>query len=143
MRTRLCGVVALLSLLIVTGCSTLDSLYVQRPASTNAVTGEVTPATVEPNPIVDVAINGIGGLPFPWSGPIALALGWAYSAYSSARNRKLAVVGVEGVELVRKIIQETPEGKVIDGKIRDALVRHQNFRGVLAEISKLVKAYTK
>jgi hypothetical protein len=134
--------ILLLALAAVTGCSTLDRIYVHTPASTNAVTGEVTPGTMAPNPIIDSAIKGVGALPFPWAGGVALLLGWGYSAYAAVRNKKVAVAVIEGIETGRRILQTTPEGQAYDEKIRRALMEHQSIRGVLAEASKLVNSYT-
>jgi hypothetical protein len=131
-----------LALAAVTGCSTLDRLYVHTPASTNAQTGEVTPPSIVPNPIIDSAIKGVGAIPFPWAGTAALLLGWGYSAYAAVRNKNVAVAAIEGIETGRKFLQDTPEGQAYDAKIRRALIERQAIRGVLAAASALVKKYT-
>lgn len=132
-------------------------------ATTNAVTGEITPPKIETKvtpvvtfeyappilttnlvnrPIVDSAINTVGALPIPFAGTIAIGLGWLYSAYASWRNKKKAVALISGIEAARKVLLETDEGKKLDESIKAKLIEHQQAAGVLKEVSDLVQRYT-
>lgn len=115
--------------------------------STNAVPIIVevparTIKTVEPKPEVLAAIETVGTMPLPWAGTVALALGWLYTGIAAARNRKIAVALVQGIEAAREWLQTTPEGKQTDRQILDALKRHQEAAGVLESVGALVNRYT-
>lgn len=154
------------ALVMFTGCASVEkALYngqaVVTPAATNVShqvvmgpTGEpetieipvITPAVtnrvIAPSPIVSGVIEGAKALPFPFAGTAALALGWLYSAYASARNKKLAGALVDGVEAARQWLQTTPEGKTVDGKLVGYLKTHQEAAGVLNAAAALVNART-
>jgi hypothetical protein len=91
---------------------------------------------------IEVVSGVAGGAGIPFAGAGALLLGWAYSAYAAFRNRRLATALVTGIEAGRKILQETPEGQKLDGRVKDALIEHQEIASVLHAASRLVNTYT-
>ena len=113
-------------------------------ATTNYIFTVTTNWVVGPDvrPEIDAATSIISGLPFPWAGTAGVILGWLATAYVALRNRKVAVAMVQGIEAGRVILQTTPEGKVLDEKVRRALMDHQEMAGVLNAASSLVNAYT-
>ncbi len=135
------------------------------PAFTNLTTLEVTPAKVEvreipvstnfvwgpsilhtnlvPIPAVQSTIEaGAAALPFPWAGAGGIALGWLYTAYAAFRNKQAAKALVTGIEAGRAILQNTPEGRVLDHAIKDKLIEHQELAGVLNIVGKIVNKFT-
>ncbi len=148
--------------ILATNVITRTNEIVLAPASTNALTGEVTPARVErriepeitythapptlvtnlvPRPELAGAIQAGGALPFPFAGAAALALGWAYSAYASVRNRRVGVALVQGIEAGREFLQSTPEGQKLDEQFKETLARHQNYAGVMRDVRTLLDRY--
>jgi plasmid stabilization system protein ParE len=124
-----------------TGCAAMDGLY-RSEAVVDPVTGEVRPGELEMSPLIVHAIRGVGQLPVPGAAAGALALGWLYSGYAAARNKRAALAVIQGIEAGRRGLQDTPEGKAMDDKIRQALIEHQQFRGVLEYVAALVQKYT-
>ena len=49
---------------------------------------------------------------------------------------------VQGIEAGRKAVLETEKGQELDEKIRQRLIEHQQFRGVLEYVAGLVAKYT-
>ncbi|MDE2102584.1 MAG: hypothetical protein KGL39_35380 [Patescibacteria group bacterium] len=141
---------------------------VVHPATTNTLTGEITPPTTNivlnvtppvtnlvqvvipattstqlvPNSSVATGIQAAGAIPLPFAGVAAGLLGWLYTAYAAARNKKLASALVTGIEAGRQILQSTPEGQKLDAKVKDALIQHQELAGVLNQASALVNSLT-
>jgi hypothetical protein len=102
----------------------------------------VTVTNLVPRPAVEAGLKAVEGAPFPMAGLAGILLGWAYSAYAAVRNKKTAVAVIQGIEAGRRILQETPEGQVLDKKIKDALIEHQETAGVLHQVTQLVTSYT-
>ncbi|MDX1951493.1 MAG: hypothetical protein SFY81_04875 [Verrucomicrobiota bacterium] len=142
-----------------------------RPSYTNVSTGEIVPPAIEtkliyvtnlvqlppvtvtnlaPIPAVQAGIqSGVGMLPFPGAGAVGYALAAIYAAYATWRNNRTASTGrkvakalVEGIEAGRLILNETPEGRKLDAKIKDELIKHQEVAGVLNEVSVFINEHT-
>lgn len=110
------------------------------------ITYEYAPAILRtnlaPRPQVEGMLEGTHFLPVPFAGTIAMVLGWVYSAYAALRNRRVAKALVLGIESGRRLLLETPEGQRLDARIKDALVKHQEWAGALGETRRLVERYT-
>jgi hypothetical protein len=102
----------------------------------------VTVTNLAPRPEIAGAIQGAGALPLPFAGTAAALLGWLYSAYASARNKRVSVALVNGVEAFRTWSQSTPEGQKADAKLKDFLIQHQEAAGVLNSVAALVNEHT-
>lgn len=139
------GILLITVLLFITGCTQLDKAYTQKPvpASTNAVTGVVTPAHVElsDKPLVTGPIELVGSLPIPWAGTAAAVIGGLYALYRNIRNKNALVATVQGVEAFRRTMQ-TPDMKPLDDKLKKFLIEHQELGGVLDVVSKVVNDKT-
>ena len=134
---------ALLALLLLTAsCSTLDGIYQRGPDQLDPVTGEARPGELVVNPLVLEGIRSVGTLPIPGAAIAAGLLGWLYTVAVAFRNRKIAVSLVQGIEAGRKVVLETEKGQELDEKIRQRLIEHQQFRGVLEYVAALVAKYT-
>lgn len=127
-------------------CATVDrTLYREQvtPASTNAITGEITPArtNLAPNPNVETGIAVVGAVPTPYTqlgGAAAAILYGAYMTYRNNRNKKTAVAIAKGVEDFR-------DG--LDKKEADAfgviLKDKQEAAGVRPEVAKILETIRK
>lgn len=133
------------------GCRAVEGLLYDKkveevPAVVNDEGQVLAPSGLVTNlvakPVVENAIQVTGAAPIPWAGLASIVLGWAYSSYRSARNKKSAVALVTGVEAVRRILQETEEGRKFDRKLLDIVKEHQVAAGVVSEIGKLVLKHT-
>lgn len=108
------------ALLAVTGCHTIDGALLDQhqtiaPATTNAVTGQVTPPTTNttlvPKPAITDALNTAntvaGVLPPPYgdilSGVLALGLG-ALTLYSRSRNNQLTTQLNTSQQVVQAVV---------------------------------------
>ena len=78
---------------VVTTPAYTDTNGVAHAASTNFVPVTV-PGEIAPNTAIEGGINLVKVLPIPFAAPIAIALGWLYSAYASIRNKKALVAVV-------------------------------------------------
>ena len=165
MKTKLCLLSSVLCLLAFTGCTQIDkTLYhagppkvigtnvvttpaytdtngVAHAAATNFVPVTV-PGEIAPDTAIEGGINLVKVLPIPFAAPIAIALGWLYSAYASIRNKKALVAVVKGVDAGREFLNTTSEGKAMDAKLKDFLIQHQEAAGVLNAVSKVVNEHT-
>lgn len=140
--------------LLAVGCAQLDRALIRErvtPAQTVQTTnsaGQVESVILPPvtnyvvNPVVAGTASIASALPIPWAGTIGTAVGLLASLYVSARRKKLSIALVEGIEAGRVILQTTPEGQILDSKIKDELIHHQEIAGVLSAASKLVSTYT-
>lgn len=135
------------SLLALCGCSALDNLILEKqvtPATTNAVSGIVTPEQTQ----YSVSAPALGGaklvtsLPIPFAAPAGIVLTFLLQGYASMRNKKALSAVVLGVEAGRKILQETPEGQKLDAQLKDALIHYQEVAGVLNKVSGIVNNIT-
>jgi hypothetical protein len=140
-----------LALFLGAGCATVDKALftptsVVTPASTNAVTGAITPpstnTTYTANPMALAATQGIAAAPFPFAGTVGIGLGWLLTGIAAIRSKKLSVALVQGIEAGRQILQTTPEGQKLDAKFKDALIANQDAAGVLNAAASLVNQYT-
>jgi hypothetical protein len=126
-----------------TGCSTIEPhLYGTGTPAVDPITGEAVPGDLLVNPAIETAIRGIGQLPVPGAAVGAVLLGWLYTGYAARRNRRVSVALIEGIEAGRKALVQTPGGHALDDRIRQALIEHQQFRGVLEYVARLVQRYT-
>ena len=153
--TRRATLAAVLTIAVITvGCAQLDRALIREqvtPAQTVQATnsaGQVEIVTLPPvtnyvlNPVVAGTASVASALPIPWAGTIATLVGLLASLYVSARRKKLSIALVEGIEAGRVILQTTPAGQVLDAKIKDELIHHQELSGVLGAASRLVSTYT-
>lgn len=152
-------------LVLVAGCNTLDKTVMEKkpvavvqPTTvtnytstgtpiietktvTNIVyvpTGNVTPGVQQ----VTGLLTDLGTIGVPWAGVAGGVLGWLATLYVGIRRGRVNVALIQGIEASRKILRETPEGQVLDAKIKALLQEHQDVAGVLNEVNKLVNQYT-
>lgn len=139
------GLLLIVGVLFITGCTQLDKIYDAKsvPASTNAVTGVITPAHTELADKVSVTapLSFFEQLPVPYAGLAASVLGGLYALYRNIRNRNALVATVQGVEAFRKTMQ-SPELKPLDDKLKKFLIDHQEIGGVLDVVTKVVNDKT-
>jgi hypothetical protein len=95
-----------------------------------------------PRATISAPLNTVGSSGIPIAAPIAIGLGWLYSAYAAIRNKNAARALVTGIEAGRQFLQTTPEGQKADAKIKDYLVQHQEAAGVVDLVGKLVAQHT-
>lgn len=131
---------------VITSCATVDrTLYREQvtPASTNAVTGEVTPArtNLAPNPNVETGIAVVGAVPTPYTqiGAAAAAILYgAYMTFRNNRNKKTATALAKGVDTYRD---------ALSAKDKEAftviLKNEQEAVGVRPEVSKILETIRK
>lgn len=131
------------------GCKMMDRalldpnpLYVP-PGSTNA---PAIPVDGQQPYMNDVAaetwltIAKDSGMPY---GALAGSVGlWLMTMYRNVRNKQTARALVEGIAGARNMLKTTPEGKVLDEKVKAVLRDSQLARGVLDEVKKLMDTYT-
>lgn len=141
----------------------LSTNYVTLPATTNAVTGAITPpstnAVVTPtlvftyappvtttnwvvSPTAKAVTDLAGSLPVPYAGLAGIAATWLLTLYANIRNKKALSSVVSGIEAVRTGLQTTPEGQALDAKIKQKLVEHQELAGTLKIVSSVVDSIT-
>lgn len=130
-------------------------------ASTNVLTGEIVPARVRheitpeieivrgppvwvtnliARPMVQGTIQGAAAVPVPFAGAAALLLGWAYSAYGHFRSRRLAQGLVVSIQAGRRLLNETPEGKILGAQFKAKLQQSQAMQGIAPWVKKLLDA---
>lgn len=93
-------------------------------------------------PVIKDGLSFIGSLPVPYAGLAATLAGMGLAIYRSLRNRKTATALIAGIDGVRRVLNETPEGKALDAKIKQKLQEHQVAAGVITEVESLLKKYT-
>jgi hypothetical protein len=121
------------------GCAAMDKFVTGTPSSSWTADTQVSPALLQNIEDTGKLANSLG-VPFAASG--ALGVGWLLQMYVTMRQRRLAKAGVLTIEAVRKFLNETPEGQVVDQKVKDVIIRSQKEQGVLSEVAKLVDRYT-
>lgn len=94
-----------------------------------------------PRASVQTGIQMSGAVPVPWAGTAALALGWMYSAYAALRNKKVAKVLAQSVQVGREFLQSTPEGQRLDSAFKAKLQKHQQYAGVADLVKVLLNKY--
>lgn len=142
-------IVGLIFTFTTAGCNSVDKLYktvtTVTPASTNLVTGVVTPSwtntVLAPDPVVETSLTALSALPIPYAGIVGILLTAAYGIYSSTRNKQALLSVVTGVEAFRKTLQ-TPELAKYDAQLKDFLIEHQELAGTLKLVSALVDEKT-
>ena len=106
----------------------------------------VVPATYKTNlvdnPSVTTTLAVAETLPVPYAGLVASIIALAYASYRNVRNKKALVAVVQGIDAGRKLLQNTPELRALDAKIKDVLIDHQEVAGVLQAVTKVVTEYT-
>lgn len=147
-----------------------DTVAIQHPAITNSVTVMETNSIVNPangqleqtitphvtvkiqpaytttelmdKPLIASGIQTLKSLPIPYASIGASFLAAAVSIYKLIRNKQALKAVVVGVEAGREMLQNTPQGQILDAKIKDILIKHQEEAGVLHIVSDVVNSYT-
>lgn len=129
-------------------CSTVErTIYDEQvvPASTNAQTGEITPArtNLAANPNVETGIAVIGAVPTPYTviGSAAAAILYgAYMTWRNSRKNKTNVAMVKGIEEY-KVAEKLSDAEV--EKLNAILKDKQEAAGVRPEVTKILERIRK
>lgn len=117
------------------------------PAKVLKAGTEVTEEQVTVKPVVQTAVKAISYLPFPYADVVGAAVGGILSIFAGWQTRragkmqKLAVAGIQTIDTVRDILDQTPGGRKIDAQLKEVAIGHQAALGVLNEASALVQRY--
>jgi hypothetical protein len=126
--------ILLLSILLLTGCATLDSVLAEKDPITGELTGR-------PSNIVRGIQDTVQFIP-GWGQLGGTLIGVLSLAYITHRRGKVNVALVEGVEAFRKVLRTTEEGLALDEQFLKLLKEIQEDNGVSKDVFNLVHKHT-
>lgn len=131
--------IALIALFLFTNCAQLDKAYDKEviPASTNAVTGEITPGATNliAKPSVVEGIGIVQSVPHPYAtlGGMVLSLAYAgYLGFRNSQNKRAAKSVIAGTQSYKETLGEKEREKLVA-----ALVDAQEASGTRPVVNEL------